>query len=289
MKTKVVPKEQIGTLQSEAWVDRTRKVYVDGNTAYIPVKDGYAYDVEIPERVLYTGRGYQKMGDTVLFHGEPATEEDLEKIIAFEHPSCVLLSKGQNGVLRIPEIEVLFGNPHDVTFREAGITYTLNPAKVMFSQGNREEKLRIRKLIQPGERTADMFAGIGYFTLSAALSGAEVHAMELNPDSFAFLQKNIYDNGFAETIHAECGDCRTLLKGVYDRILMGHFDAPTFLETALKHAKSGTTLHVHGLGNRKTEIAETLASAGFRYTLNEYKVKKYASHTWHCVWDVTLE
>ncbi|HJJ57216.1 MAG TPA: SAM-dependent methyltransferase [Methanocorpusculum sp.] len=289
MKTRIVPKDSIRALKSDAWIDHTRRVFVEGDTAYIPVKEGFPYDVDIPERTPYTGRGYQKMGDTILFHGKPATDEDVEKVLSFEHPSCVLLSRGQTGVLRIPDIEVLYGSPHEVTFRESGISYTLNPSKVMFSQGNRGEKQRIRKLIHPGERTADMFAGIGYFTLSAALAGAEVNAMELNPNSFAYLQKNIQNNGLSSRVHAECGDCRTLLKGEYDRILMGHFDAPDFLEVALKHVKPDTTLHVHGLGDRKEEIKATLTSAGFRYTLSEYKVKKYTNHTWHCVWDVTIE
>ncbi|HJJ46800.1 MAG TPA: SAM-dependent methyltransferase, partial [Methanocorpusculum sp.] len=271
MKTRIVPKDHIGILKREDWIDRTRKIYVEEDVAYIPVREGFGYDMEIPKRTPYVGRGYQKMGDTILIHGKSVTDEDVKKILAFERPSCILLSKGQCGILRIPEIEVLFGRPHDVTFREAGIVYTLNPSKVMFSQGNRREKLRIRKLIRTGERTADLFAGVGYFTLSAALAGANVHAMELNPDAFTFLQKNIQDNGFSSKVHAELGDCRTLLNGVYDRIIMGHFDAPEFLDTALKHVKSGTTLHVHGLGDRKTEIKSTLSSTGFRYTLSEYK------------------
>jgi len=287
VKTRAFPRTSLSQVTSEAWVDHSRKVYVDGDTAYIPVKDGFSYDTEIDERMPYTGKGYQKMGDTVMFHGEILEREDLEKVLAFEHPSCVLLSKGQKGVMRLPDVEVIYGEPHEVTFKESGILYTLNPTKVMFSQGNRGEKQRIRSLIKKGETVADMFAGIGYFTLPAALAGASVHSMELNPESFAYLLRNITDNGVQ--VDAECGDCRDLLRGTYDRILMGHFDAPAFLSAALAHVKSGTVLHVHGLGDRKDEINQAVSSAGFRYTINEYKVKKYSSRVWHCVWDVTLE
>jgi len=289
VKTRVFPRLSLPSVSGEEWVDHLRKVYVEGETAYIPVKDGYPYDCEIDERKPYSGKGYQKMGDTIIFHGETLNENDLNEVLAFERPACVLLSKGQKGVMRIPDIEVFYGTPHDVTFREAGISYTLNPAKVMFSQGNREEKMRIRQLIKPGEIVADMFAGIGYFTLSAAVSGASVHAMELNPESYGYLVRNVQDNNLKDKVIAECGDCRNLLSGMYDRILMGHFDAPDFLPVALEHAGAGTVLHVHGLGDRKEEVQSALSSAGFRYTLNEYKVKKYASHVWHYVWDVTLE
>ena len=288
MNVRLFHKSEIARRQKEDWVDTTRRVFVEGDTAYIPVKEGLPFDEVLEERKPYKGRGYQKMGDTIIIHGDAPTKSELEEIQAFEHPSCILHSVGQNGVMRIPEIRVLFGTPHEVTFREAGISYTLNPAKVMFSQGNRGEKLRIRTLVKPGEKIADMFAGIGYFTLSAGLAGGQVHAVEINPESYVFLQKNIEANYLGRNITAECGDCREKLRGTYDRILMGHFDAPEFLNHALAHADVGTTLHVHGVGDRQSEIENTVSSAGFRYTISEYKVKKYASRTWHCVWDVKL-
>ena len=288
MNVRLFHKSEIAKRQKEDWVDTTRRVFVEGDTAYIPVKEGLPFDEILEERKPYKGRGYQKMGDTILIHGDAPTKSELEEIQAFEHPSCILHSVGQNGVMRIPEIRVLFGTPHEVTFHEAGLSYTLDPSKVMFSQGNRGEKLRIRTLVKPGEKIADMFAGIGYFTLSAGLAGGQVHSVEINPESFAFLQKNIEANYLGRNVNAECGDCREKLRGTYDRILMGHFDAPEFLNHALAHADIGTTLHVHGVGNRQSEIEETVSSAGFRYTISEYKVKKYASRTWHCVWDVKL-
>ena len=288
MNVRLFHKSEISRRQKEDWVDTTRRVFVEGDTAYIPVKEGLPFDEILEERTPYKGRGYQKMGDTIIIHGDAPTKSELEEIQAFEHPSCILHSVGQNGVMRIPEIRVLFGTPHEVTFREAGLSYTLDPSKVMFSQGNRGEKLRIRSLVREGEKIADMFAGIGYFTLSAGLAGGKVHAVEINPESFAFLQKNIEANYLGRNITAECGDCREKLRGTYDRILMGHFDAPEFLNHALAHSDVGTTLHVHGVGDRQSEIENTVSSAGFRYTISEYKVKKYASRTWHCVWDVKL-
>ncbi len=288
MNVRVCKKSEIPTLLTEPWVDTSRRVFVQGGVAYIPVRDGFPFDEVLEERAPYTGRGYQKMGDTILIHGNAPSEDELEEILAFEKPTCVLHSKGEDGVMRIPQFRVLYGTPHEVTFREAGISYTLDPSKVMFSQGNRSEKLRIRGLVNPGERIADMFAGIGYFTLSAAAAGGHVHAMEINPNSFAFLEKNIAANCLGRFVTPELGDCRETICGIYDRILMGHFDAIEFLPTALAHAASGTTLHIHGVGDRSREVEETISSAGFRYTISEYKVKKYASRTWHCVWDVKL-
>ncbi|HJJ88978.1 MAG TPA: SAM-dependent methyltransferase [Methanocorpusculum sp.] len=288
MKVRKIPKNQLLQCRSDLWVDQTRRPYCSGDDAYVPVRSGFSYDLDLPKRKPYSGPGYQRLGDTLLLHGEAPTREQLETIIKWEQPTCILHLNGHNGVMRLPDVTVLFGTPHDVTFRETGISYTLNPAKIMFSQGNRREKQRIRNLIRPGEYVADMFAGIGYFTLSAAIAGAYVHAIEINPESCIYLQKNAENNAVTASINIDCGDCRTRLSGIYNRIIMGHFNAIDFLPTALNHAEPGTVLHIHGIGDLARDITTTLQKAGFRYSLGEYKVKKYASHIWHCVWDIEL-
>ena len=288
MKVRRIPKNQLTEHRYEPWVNHTRRPYCDAGFAYIPVREGYPFDLDLPERTPYTGLGYQRLGDTLLLHGNAPIADQLGTLIDWEHPACILHLNHHNGVMRLPDVTVLHGTPHDVFFSETGILYTLNPAKVMFSQGNRLEKQRIRNLISPGEHVADMFAGIGYFTLSAAIAGAHVHAMELNPDSCAYLRHNAEANHVADRILIDCGDCRAHLTGIYNRILMGHFDAPDFLPAALAHAEPGTVLHVHGLGDRTSDRRKTLQGAGFRYSLSEHKVKKYASRIRHCVWDIEL-
>ena len=288
MNVRKVPKQNLPFVISEPWVDASRRPYCREECAYVPVREGFPYDEELPERLPYQGTGYQKMGDTLLLHGRVPDDAELHDLIRWEQPACILHAENHAGVLRIPQVRVLYGTPHEVTFREAGITYTLHPAKVMFSQGNRGEKQRLRTLIRPGERICDMFAGIGYFTLPAAAAGACVHAIELNPDSYEYLCRNIRDNHLEHRVTPVLGDCRDHISGVYDRILMGHFEAVQFLDTALAHAGAGTVLHVHGLGDCREPICTAVEKAGFTYTLSEHKIKKYAAHVWHCVWDVTL-
>ncbi|NMA88404.1 MAG: SAM-dependent methyltransferase, partial [Methanoculleus bourgensis] len=135
---------------------------------------------------------------------------------------------------------------------------------------------------------ADMFAGIGYFAIPAASSGGRVHAMEINPTAFEYLQRNIIENHVADCVRAEVGDCRALLSGVYDRFLMGHFDAPSMLADALAHVRSGSVLHVHSIGDAEPTIGEAVAEAGFLATVTSCRVKKYGPHAWHMVQDVTI-
>ena len=62
MKTRQISKQSLSKKLSEPWVDTARRVYCEGDTAYVPVKEGLPFDTEIPDRVPYSGPGY---GDPV--------------------------------------------------------------------------------------------------------------------------------------------------------------------------------------------------------------------------------
>jgi tRNA wybutosine-synthesizing protein 2 len=159
---------------------------------------------------------------------------------------------------------------------------------VMFAQGNREERARMGRLVREKERVADLCAGIGYFTIPMAVSGACVHAMELNPVSYRYLEQNITDNHLEELVVASCGDCRELLHGTYDRMVLGHFESLAFLPAALRHARPGSVLHVHSIGSIEDEIRSLASAAGFSAAISLRRVKKYSPGNDHIVADVVL-
>ena len=291
MRVRAVPREKIQSIQEEDWIDRSRSPYAEGDTLWVPVKDDATSDREIPEKQRYSGRGFFMIGEIAVIHGERPTHPEVEEIIGFRHPQGVLWIESLNEVTRTPSTEVLWGDVGEVRHRENGYTFFLDPRKVMFSQGNRPEKLRMAALVQKSgqqERVADMFAGIGYFTLPVAGSGAHVHAMEINPVAFGYLERNICVNGLSDHVNASLGDCRDCLSGTYNRIIMGHFDAITMLPSALQHAEVGSTIHLHSIGSVEEQIRTHCESAGFSPTICVHKVKKYRPHAWHVVQDVTL-
>jgi len=288
MRARKVPAGALAGLLDAEWVDRTRRPYVRDGTAWVPVREGYPADADLPERETYRGRGYHLIGDIAVLHGDEPSEEELTAIVGHCRPQGVVRVKGFLGAMRVPDAEVLYGTAGEVRHREQGYTFILDPCRVMFAQGNRTEKARIASLIRPGERVADMFAGIGYFSIPAACSGARVHAMEINPTAFEYLQRNIMANHVEDRVTAEVGDCRRLLAGVYDRVLMGHFDAPSMLAEVLAHVRSGSVLHVHSIGDATEAIREAVADAGFSAAITARRVKKYGPHAWHMVQDVTI-
>ena len=133
-----------------------------------------------------------------------------------------------------------------------------------------------------------MFAGIGYFSIPLAGTGADVHAMEINPVAFGYLVRTIEANGLSGRITPSFGDSRRLLSGTYDRIVMGHFDSVAMLPDALRHAAPGTVIHIHSIGAVDEQIRAQVTCAGFSATIHVHKVKKYRPHVWHMVQDVSL-
>ncbi|HVN65769.1 MAG TPA: SAM-dependent methyltransferase [Methanomicrobiales archaeon] len=290
MRVKRVSPGDLPAIAGQEWVDPARRAVVMGGVAYVPVKEGEPCELEIPERRLYRGRGYQLLGDVVLLHGHRPTLEEAAEIEGWLHPRGILWVRGVAGAKRIPLVEVISGTPGEVCHHEFGCRFTLDPARVMYAMGNLSERHRLAGLAGKAgtERIGDLFAGIGYFTIPLAREGCRVHAMEISPVAFGYLARNVRDNGVAGLVEAECGDCRHLLKGTYDRLILGHFDAPLYLADALAHARTGTVLHVHTLHDEADRISSLAREAGFTASVTTRRVKSYAPHVMHRVQDVAL-
>jgi tRNA wybutosine-synthesizing protein 2 len=291
MRVRAVPKDTLREIASESWIDKTKRPYADGDIAWVPVRDSEPCEREIPPRIRYRGKGFFMIGDVAVIHGKKPGREEVEEIVGFRHPRGVLWIESLNDATRTPRTELLWGDAGEVRHHENGYTYILDPGKVMFAVGNRSEKMRIAHLVRnraPGERVADMFAGIGYFTIPVAGSGACVHAMELNPVAFGYLNRNIVENGLSDRVETSLGDCRDLLTGIYDRIVMGHFDAISMLPSAFLHVHEGSIIHLHSIGTVEDAVRDLADKAGFSVTIHVHKVKKYRPHVWHMVQDVTI-
>jgi tRNA wybutosine-synthesizing protein 2 len=291
MRVRAVRPTDLRSIAGMPWVDPSRRPVVQDGVAYVPVRDGEPCDLILPERRPYRGRGYQRLGDIVLLHGNRPKAEEVKEILAWAGPSGILWVRGIEGRERNPVAEVLHGSAGEVCHREHGCSFILDPARVMFAMGNLSERRRVVELALGSgvdERIGDLFAGIGYFTIPLARAGFRVHAMEISPVAHGYLNRNIRGNRVEDRVKAECGDCRDLLSGTYDRLILGHFDARDYLPHAFVHAKSGSVLHVHTLRDEAQRIGTLAREAGFSASIATRRVKSYAPHTWHRVQDVRL-
>ena len=116
--------------------------------------------------------------------------------------------------------------------------------------------------------------------------------MEINPVAFGYLEANLAENGLADRVEAECGDCRDLLRGVYDRLVLGHFEAREFLADALAHARTGSVLLVHAIertaGESAPALVETAAGSGLEVASSCRPVKSYGPGRIHTVHDMVI-
>lgn len=110
-----------------------------------------------------------------------------------------------NNEIRSPsQLTTLYGDFTDFWCHttQNGIYQTWMPAYTMFSRGNIKEKARILNSYQnitSGSDIVDMYAGIGYFTLSYLRRGARrVFCWEINPYSVEGLTRGVRENGFGE-------------------------------------------------------------------------------------------
>ena len=125
---------------------------------------------------------------------------DILKVTRLAKKSVII-----NDDFRSPKVQMIFSksNCENVwaTRKENGIFYTWNVTKSMFSVGNITEKQRIAKLDCKGQTIVDLFAGIGYFTLTYLIHAqAEcVYACEWNPEAVKALKLNLAKNKIEDT------------------------------------------------------------------------------------------
>ncbi len=306
--------------------DKTRLIVVRGDYVEIPIYDGYEeyfedyeiieqenpvfakktdiYEIlkgKIPKELWeFIPRRYKILGDIILIK-IPDELEQFKHLIGKEllklHPRCkaVWRDKGKEGMLRKPNVELIAGQGSVTIHKENGCLFKLDVTKVMFSPGNQGERIRMAKMVKPGEVVVDMFAGIGYFSIPIAVHSKpkRVYSIEINPDSYEFLLENIKLND-AKCIVPILGDSMHVTpEGIADRVIMGHLFCHEFLPTAVKALKEdGGIIHYHesvpeAVINRPIErVKKACEKLGRKVKiLNFRKVKNYSPGVLHVVVD----
>jgi tRNA wybutosine-synthesizing protein 2 len=240
------------------------------------------------------------VGDVILVSfGECAHRAKVGEALLELHGGAdtVLARNGVAGEFREPDVEVVAGSGDTETVHtEHGTEYALDLAEVMFSPGNQAERKRMGDVVSEGERVLDMFAGVGYFALPMARSGARVEAIEKNPTAFRYLLENAVLNGVQSELSATRGDCRDV-ETTAERVVMGYYDAPEYLGAALDALQAGGVLHMHTTvpeavypERPRERLREATRAAGRTLgTFDARIVKSHSEGVYHAVVDAAVE
>ncbi len=158
---------------------------------------------------------------------------------------------GIKGEFREPDCEIIYGSKNSETVHvENKVRFKTDPAKLMFSSGNMDERIFMSKINTKDEIIVDMFAGIGYFSLPIAVHSnpKKIYSCEKNPNAYHYLCQNVLLNHVTEIVDPLEGDNRKIApENVADRVIMGYIGGTKkFLEKGIKCLKNNKgIIHFH--------------------------------------------
>lgn len=221
--------------------------------------------------------------------------------------SVLAKSSAIRGVYRVREYEVIAGSEDTETLhKEHGCKYYLDPRKVYFSPRLSHEHYRVASQVHDGETVADMFAGVGPFSILIAKMHRNVliYSIDINPDAIEYLRRNIHANGVYGKVVPILGDAREVvynrLRGVADRVIMNLPErAIEFIDVACTALKpSGGIIHYYQFAEApyaiekvKKNLVGGVAEAGrtVEAILAERVVRGVAPYKWQIVVDARVK
>ncbi|MCX6776444.1 MAG: class I SAM-dependent methyltransferase family protein [Candidatus Micrarchaeota archaeon] len=223
-----------------------------------------------PEEFGLVVKSFDVIGDIAIVE-IPKKLEKKEKLIA-----ASLLSVHRNiksvfkklgpmeGVYRTRKLKFLAGENKTVTeYKENNCRFRLDVAKVYFTPRLSFERKRIAEQVKPGERILALFAGVGPFPIVIAKTQPQVkiHAVELNPDAFKYMEENIRLNRMQEAIIPIFGDVKDIIPKRFvdsaDRILMPlPKGAEKFLGEAFLAARKNCIIHFYQFASEQNPFED---------------------------------
>ena len=242
---------------------------------------------------------WKKIGDILILDNKFDVESETQlKELSDKHKVKTIMKVDHIcGTKREPVIKLLYGSDTKTINKENGCLFKLDLRKVMWSKGNNNERIRIARLVEDRETIIDMFAGIGYFSIPIGVhsKAKQVYSIEINPNSFHYLQENIKLNKI-NNITPILGDCINITPNYKaDRIIMGYVKTTHhYLKVAIDSLNKGGVIHYHEtvpeklMDTRPINRIKQLAGDREVDFLKLNKVKKYSPGVFHVVCDARI-
>jgi len=209
------------------------------------------------------------------------------------------------GEFRTRELEVIAGEPSmEATHHESGCTFKTDLAQVYFSPRLAHERLRIAKLVRPGEVVTNLFAGVGCYSIVIAKQSkaSKIYSIDKNPVALEYMRENIRVNKVGDRVIPILGDARDVVEkhlvGKSDRVIMPLPElAKKFFDMALRALKpAGGIIHFYDFGEAPDIFSPSLdfarlAAAEKNFAvelLNSRAIRSYAPRCHHIVLDLSI-
>jgi len=210
----------------------------------------------LPADVLpYVSDHFEVIGDIAVLAVpaglEPYRHALAQAVIAKRKNIVTVLNKTEKitGDSRTARYEVLLGGSTVTVHRESGFSYRIDVTSSFFSTRMASERKRVTGQVRPGEKVHVPFAGVGPYAIPAAAKGAEVWAVEMNPDAFRWLSENVVLNRAGENCHIRLGDAldiSLLPHASFDRLIIpAPYGMDHALHVLLPLLSYGGTAHVY--------------------------------------------
>lgn len=264
--------------------------------------DGYQDLLGWPADVLAVApRAFDQVGDIIVVKVPPqltARAAELgEALLRFHDARAVFHDRGVKDPFRVRDLQRIAGVGDALTqVAENGVRLWVDLSKAYFSPRLATERAREAGLIRPGEHVVDLFGGVAPFAIQAALRGADVDCVDLNPDAARLAQSNVNEAKVGARVRVHEGDAREVAKGLApaDRIAMNlPHGAKEFLDVAARLAKPGATLHYHEIlssadaAKRGAAVAAELARHGWHGRVVSHRVvRNYSPGEAHIAFDI---
>lgn len=242
---------------------------------------------------------WKRIGDILILDSKFQYDsyQDLENLSKKHNVKTIMKIDHIQGTKREPVYNIIYGSETETINKENGCLFKLDLAKVMWSKGNNNERLRIAKLVEDDEVVLDMFAGIGYFSIPIGVhsNAKQIYSIEINPNSYFYLNENIKLNKL-DNVTPILGDCKIHApKYKADRIVMGYVKTTHhYLDVAINSLNEGGILHYHETVPEKLmktrPVDRIISQADNRDVeiLKINKIKKYAPGVEHVVVDARI-
>lgn len=251
----------------------------------------------------------QEIVGSILILEIPGELKKKEKLIAEaylqanKHISTVVKKSDiHTGTFRTRKVTVLAGKKtKETVHHENGIEIKLHLERTYFSARSGSERLRIAKMVKPGEQVMVMFSGAAPYPLVIARNSKakHVYGVELNPLAHNFAVENVQLNSLQDRVTILHGDVRHKippLKMKFDRIVMPLPKiGEQFLDLALLKIKKKGMIHLYSFLEEKDipayarKVREICAKLGYRIKiLRKVRCGQFSPGTFRVCFDLKM-